>query len=846
MVKQKGTGGGALAQGSGELSHVEFELQIHKDHTTAKFDELQTTLNVYQEALNSFRTEMLEELRSMKVTSAAVEDRPDASLLKFGSLPPSPILAAQPDSASSTRAMTSTGPSPGGNAFQSSNFQLDMLDKDASVVPTVSGDVVASGVNLNPSCALISNAPGAIMSTIPSADKRGQATSSSGKMPVSEHQPSTHYFQHSIMGTQPLPTSGPYHAFSSQHHNVSQLHHHNDPFTMSYSGPYSHTGISGLHTFPQPSYSYAGTNFASTPMVSQISPHTLPPSYTANPFFATTTSPFPMFTQLPGPSHAHTMLPNQFMPHPYIPQPQLPGNFDPNLPTMTQMKLEFSVFHGGDPVEWLNKAEKYFEFYQIPEERKLAIATMHLTEKASDRWFMFKHEFPQSWLGLADLLMREFSSHNVGDYQATLARMSQTSTVEQYMDQFTRLSRRAPGFSPQVLLSCFIGGLKDSIKADVKAQKPRSLYEACELAKIYEQRELSLKQQSRLNYPNRIAQHRPNNAPFRAPQVVQVPQTRPPAAPPLAGGANLGGNRRLTQAEYQERRARNQCFFCDEIFRPGHNCRRGQLMIIEVVQEEIEVEAAEPPLPELVEDRDGVQLQVVEAANQEIELQAMGDGSKTSTMQLKGILNQRKVHVLIDSGASHNFIHPAALTRSKHLVKPIKPLKVRLASGDVMQTKGQVRVELCLQKFTFVADFYVLPVSGCELVLGAIWLRSLGDILWNFDTMKMKFHSTGHEYTLQGETEPNSAMVSCKVMNKLLKKEREAVIVQLSSMVPPRHTANMHPEIQKLIQKYAPVFDEPRALPPARPQDHHIELLPNTAPMSVRPYRCIHTSKKLK
>ncbi|MDD0148659.1 hypothetical protein PSY31_23520, partial [Shigella flexneri] len=71
-------------------------------------------------------------------------------------------------------------------------------------------------------------------------------------------------------------------------------------------------------------------------------------------------------------------------------------------------------------MEWLNKAEKFFEFYQIPEDKKLAIATMHLTDKASDRWYMFKHEFPPTWQGLADLLMREFSGHNVVDYQAAL------------------------------------------------------------------------------------------------------------------------------------------------------------------------------------------------------------------------------------------------------------------------------------------------------------------------------------------------------------------------------------------------------------------------------------------
>lgn len=85
----------------------------------------------------------------------------------------------------------------------------------------------------------------------------------------------------------------------------------------------------------------------------------------------------------------------------------------------------------------------------------MAIATMHLTDKASDRWFMFRHEFLPTWSGLTDLLMREFSGHNVLDYQAALARMSQTRTIERFKDEFTRMSRRAPGLSPQLLLSFF-------------------------------------------------------------------------------------------------------------------------------------------------------------------------------------------------------------------------------------------------------------------------------------------------------------------------------------------------------------------------------------------------------
>lgn len=71
----------------------------------------------------------------------------------------------------------------------------------------------------------------------------------------------------------------------------------------------------------------------------------------------------------------------------------------------------------------------------------------------------------------------------------------------------------------------------------------------------------------------------------------------------------------------------------------------------------------------------------------------------------------------------------------------------------------------------------MLPVTRCEVVLGASWLRSLGDLLWNFETMKMRFWVEGQEYQLQGETRTSAAVISCKAMTRLLKKEREAMMV---------------------------------------------------------------------
>lgn len=118
----------------------------------------------------------------------------------------------------------------------------------------------------------------------------------------------------------------------------------------------------------------------------------------------------------------------------------------------------------------------------------------------------------------------------------------------------------------------------------------------------------------------------------------------------------------------------------------------------------------------------------------------------SQTMQLKGTLGNQIVHVLIDSGATHNFIHPQVLKVTKLPVRKLKPLNVLLASGAKVKTTGEVTTSFNLQGCDFIKDFYVLPMTGCQVVLGASWLRSLGDILWNFETMKMKFVKDGVLY----------------------------------------------------------------------------------------------------
>lgn len=227
-----------------------------------------------------------------------------------------------------------------------------------------------------------------------------------------------------------------------------------------------------------------------------------------------------------------------------------------------------------------------------------------------------------------------------------------------------------------------------------------------------------------------------------------------------------------------------------------------------------------------------------------IQLNVISDGKWPETMQLKGKCGSKSVHVLVDSGASHNFIHPALLPSLKSKIQTMDPLSVRVASGAILKTQGTLVTSVQLQGYEFVGEFHVLLVPGCEVLLGAAWLKQLGDITWNFELMRMRFNLCGREYCLQGLVSPITKLVSCNVMTKILQKESEVLLIQLQPMLMSAEGASEDFRLQALLAQFSELFEPPTQLPLARKHDHHIELLPNTPPVSVRPYRYPHFQKE--
>ncbi|KAM1576650.1 hypothetical protein ACFX10_032942 [Malus domestica] len=168
-----------------------------------------------------------------------------------------------------------------------------------------------------------------------------------------------------------------------------------------------------------------------------------------------------------------------------------------------------------------------------------------------------------------------------------------------------------------------------------------------------------------------------------------------------------------------------------------------------------------------------------------------------------------------------------------------------VATGRYFRTKGMARnVSVHLQEYDFRADFHLLAVVGCDMVLGVDWLETLGLIGWNFLLKVIEFTVQGTNYRLVGSSAhstgaiPPLSSLDPSLLNPL------HIVAQIFNLPTELyHPAPLPDILQALLLKYSDLFEASTTLPPHRFIDHRISLLPRTGPMNVRPYHYGHVQK---
>ncbi|KAA8517478.1 hypothetical protein F0562_017771 [Nyssa sinensis] len=398
------------------------------------------------------------------------------------------------------------------------------------------------------------------------------------------------------------------------------------------------------------------------------------------------------------------------------------------------VKLDFPRFNGGeDPTSWLCRADQFFDFHETPEGERVALASFHLEGDAQLWYQLLKQEMGViSWETFKEGLHSRYGPTQFYDFFGELTKLQQTGSVREYQTQFEKLLAKAGSLSQTQQVSCFVSGLKESIKVDVLAGRPNSLSAAISLARLYEARNLS--QRRAIN--SEVKKGEPLN---------RSAATNRPTLPV----------RKMSPAEIAERREKGLCYNCNEKFSSGHRCRK--LFVIEACREDDDSDV-------IMEEEDVVEDGV--EARPEISFHAISGTHAPETMRVNGSIGHIATIVLVDSGSTHNFIN--AMLAKKVGLQPIMGgrFEVVVASGEKLSSPGKCTgVKLTLQGFPIFVDFYLLPLEGYDIVLGTQWLRTLGPIIWDFSRLQMRFQVNGKDVTLQGLSAPKDKVVEDSKLN---------------------------------------------------------------------------------
>ncbi|GJW73773.1 putative mitochondrial protein [Tanacetum coccineum] len=484
-------------------------------------------------------------------------------------------------------------------------------------------------------------------------------------------------------------------------------------------------------------------------------------------------------------------------------------------------KIEFPKFYGDDPTSWVYRCNQFFKVDDIEEGDKVKLASMHLYDKALawHQQFTRIHGENVNWEVYVEALLKRFSS-TYEDPMSELKNIRQKGgLVQLYIDAFDVIMTKVEIPEAQAV-SFFLGGLDKEIEITVRMFKPQSLVDAYCLSKL---------QESNNNVSRKIT------------------KSLLPAPKPVYN--NFARNLSSQVANYV----------------PGHKCS-GRLFSLEIIEgsRELEEEFGEQfdegvfdyedsAGENVIDDHNDCHIESNVAAHPQISLNDILGVNTFQTMRVKGQINNKPVNILIDCGSTHNFLDVSIAKQMGCSIKESYPLQVTVPGGNFL-TSNHVYKGLTwkLQGETFQADMMLVPLGGCEMVLGVQWLATLGDIVCNFLKLRMEFMYHGKKVILRGV--PQAAlqwmqgkqlgaklfsMALCVYPSSGIQAELMSTGITTGITTEPN---NVHSSLSPLLHKYEMVFAVPKSLPPHRGHDHRIPLH-DTTPINIRPYRHPPTQK---
>ncbi|KAL0724084.1 hypothetical protein Bca4012_038683 [Brassica carinata] len=511
-------------------------------------------------------------------------------------------------------------------------------------------------------------------------------------------------------------------------------------------------------------------------------------------------------------------------------------------------KIELPCFDGNRAYEWIVDVESYFTLGQYVDREKLDVLPLCLQGQVK-RWFawVMKRGGFLTWDDFKERMMIRFAK-SIEDEPATrLFALRQTGSVTDYVSEFEDLSAQVPGLADHLLERIFYLGLNREMKEVIRMKDPQGLsnYIAavlkmetsvfCEVVSTVPKKGGEKQYSKNYNY---------NKTPYPNTTTVIHEKQRSEASGSKnmtpQNTQNLRPRQRYSDAELDALRRDKLCFKCKAPWSRTHECPFKELRIITVIKGlEMEVLDQEEEQFCLVENKEQQELMTL-SYNSFLGI----DSPKTTKM--RGRINQKEIIVMLDSGASHNFISPSVVEKLHLKVSAACSLDVLLGNGVTVKAFGVCRaVTFVLNQTDFTSDFISLELGSVDVILGVQWLETLGRCEVDWKQQELTFVYQGKRVTLLGDPELHSMPLSLKSLSSNCSSEHSGREVQMCTATATSLVPEMEDKLPTWLNRFEDIFTLPEGLPPIRGQEHAITLVPGVSAVSVHPYRYPHARKEV-
>ncbi|KAD4585733.1 hypothetical protein E3N88_23334 [Mikania micrantha] len=503
-------------------------------------------------------------------------------------------------------------------------------------------------------------------------------------------------------------------------------------------------------------------------------------------------------------------------------------------------KVKLPEFSGFDPQGWIQKVNLYFDINDTPDELRLRLAQLSMVGVAQ-HWFTIIIQVRESlsWGDFQSELLQRFSGLEIQNPYEQLAAIKQRDSIHDYIDDFEYLLSLVPRLPESQALGYFIAGLKDDVKQWVRLHRPLSRLDAMYLAKDVEvmlrpnltEGNLS---QSRFrylhpasnpsgNFRDGLSQLGPvESKGFIGPKGVDRASSgrQDSSRPPWSGKSSSFSQSDGGQVFHKDRGVR-----CGQQYGPAHKCPEGKLRVLLLGEDEYELS-----------EGDNLRLEQVQLHDEPPDdtpalgtcLALASDGvisncGGAKTLKFEGTLQGIPISLMVDSGATHNFISRRLVMALGLCASSFSGIHITLGDGYSVFVKDQcLQLPISIGSFQFLIDVLVFDTGNLDLILGMAWLSSLGEVTHDWHHSWMQFHHEGQVVRLQGSSfvQSNSAALQ-QWLGEL--EEGDFVNATLCSVTSVL-SATQQQALDGFLQGVADVFASPTGLPPARSHDHSIQL----------------------